>query len=83
VVDIVSTAAVTDQVGGEVPSQSSGRPVGPTGGDSPQARAVCARAASTIVITPAVTNIARDANMRDRSTQIARRFREPRATLAR
>ena len=41
------TAPVTCQVGGALPSHSPGRPVGPTGGDVPQACAERARAART------------------------------------
>jgi hypothetical protein len=49
VVRIASSAAVTCHVGEPVPSHVSGSPVGPTGGESPQAWAVRARAATTAV----------------------------------
>jgi thiol-disulfide isomerase/thioredoxin len=65
-VAIVSIAPVTDQVGGAVPSQSSGSPVGPTGGDNPQARAVSARTANTIVARRVAAIAARVASMRNR-----------------
>lgn len=42
----MSTAAVTCQVGGPLPSHISGKPVGPTGGDIPHAWLVRARAAT-------------------------------------
>jgi hypothetical protein len=38
------TVPLTCQVGGSLPSHCPGKPVGPTGGDTPQACAVCARA---------------------------------------
>ena len=41
------TVPLTCQVGGSLPSHCPGKPVGPTGGERPQARAVCARIAST------------------------------------
>jgi hypothetical protein len=64
-VRIESTAAVADQVGGELPSQSSGKPVGPTGGDKPHARAGRGRAiASASVAAAAVTIIERATSMR-------------------
>jgi len=52
------TEPVTCQVGGSLPSHAAGSPVGPTGGDSPQACAVWARAitiaAAMIPLTTAV-----------------------------
>jgi hypothetical protein len=41
------TEPVTCQVDGSLPSHCAGNPVGPTGGDSPHARAVWARAIMT------------------------------------
>jgi hypothetical protein len=46
---------VTDQVGAAVPSQASGSPVGPTGGDKPQAWAARARAAIAIAANAMAT----------------------------
>jgi thiol-disulfide isomerase/thioredoxin len=69
VVAMVSTAPVADHVGRAVPSQSSGSPVGPTGGDNPQARAVSARAANTVVARLATAITVRLASMHDPSTR--------------
>jgi hypothetical protein len=58
------TEPVTCQVDGSLPSHCAGNPVGPTGGDSPQARAVWARAitiaAATIPIAITVRILARE-----------------------
>jgi hypothetical protein len=59
-VDMPLTAAVSAQVDGALPSHSAGKPVGPTGGDRPQARAVWARAIITAAaITPLASTIRR------------------------
>ena len=52
-VDMPPTEPLTCQVGGSLPSQVAGKPVGPTGGDRPQAWAVSARAAAMAATTAA------------------------------
>jgi hypothetical protein len=50
------TDPVACQVGGSLPSHSAGKPVGPTGGDSPHACAVCARTIITATATAALAS---------------------------